>query len=645
MANVTFEKLSLVVYKYLEQQLADKADFLCKYYINTMFVPDSENSYCHQTTRYPTRYEIVLGGECIKTMLSSPDTFSKIDSHTEFSRLFKAFVGLFLHEMGHILYTDFSYDLTTKYTGKEKAFAHSVYNLLEDIVIEQRGICVNYPSYKKFIHFLNDACFFPQAKLYKDTEESLANLLNFFLLKLRLGKRFTGTHALYVQHEATLSPLIKAVLIERDPIQRKKNVIPLIDFLLTLKKPQEELPRSKPTTTDSSHISPRSQKAQALPESGDPSPESALSSAPSEEDSNEGEDSEEGEGSNSSDEDGDTESSSSKRSTKGEDTDDGSDATDEDADTDDGTPDFVEDTALDLDKACSLPTHILTKRHLYLKLSDYIDYVSLSSDRSKDLLDAELMGQSIKREIDVMKRLVKPRAVAGFTSGKISIPTITSSKSTGIKTASVFNQQCHIGRSPDLAVSVLVDCSGSMGCSSKCVMAWKACQAISYGLDSLRIPFEINLFTTTPSNDALTIGVKALKDSYKTIKELVPIIDEYAMGNYNFKGDFPGLFCANVDESSLYYVYSKFKHLRQKDKLILVLSDGETCGYEGDLKELVSVITKEGIGVIGIGLRCTAVARIYPEHKIFSTEAELLALPTELGNLITNFYKRKGGLI
>ena len=54
------------------------------------------------------------------------------------------------------------------------------------------------------------------------------------------------------------------------------------------------------------------------------------------------------------------------------------------------------------------------------------------------------------------------------------------------------------------------------------------------------------------------------------------------------------------------------KARKEKDKFLVVFSDGYTCGSEEDLHNLIVDFTKQGLHPIGIGLGDDTVCGIYP---------------------------------
>lgn len=71
----------------------------------------------------------------------------------------------------------------------------------------------------------------------------------------------------------------------------------------------------------------------------------------------------------------------------------------------------------------------------------------------------------------------------------------------------------------------------------------------------------------------------------------------------------------NCDSGSLYYMQSVMKHVRNKDKIVIIFSDGQpTECSEGELKQQVRTMEREGIHVIGVGINFESIKEYYPDN-------------------------------
>ncbi|HEY8364076.1 MAG TPA: hypothetical protein VIK84_00770, partial [Haloplasmataceae bacterium] len=92
-----------------------------------------------------------------------------------------------------------------------------------------------------------------------------------------------------------------------------------------------------------------------------------------------------------------------------------------------------------------------------------------------------------------------------------------------------------------------------------------------------------------------------------------------------------------VDEISIKHIYEKFKKCGHKDRLMIVLSDGLTCGSVKALTELTNRILSEGTLILGIGLCTDEVKESYKHHFILSSDKDLQLLPKFLGDTLVSF--------
>lgn len=215
----------------------------------------------------------------------------------------------------------------------------------------------------------------------------------------------------------------------------------------------------------------------------------------------------------------------------------------------------------------------------------------------------------------------------GKTSGKLN------DKAFYKRTHKIYKQRSLPKKEADLAISILVDNSGSMF-GDKSVICGKAMIVLAEVCNKLKIPFEINAFTF--GNIAVTLGLKSFKDDYNKVKTALALIPcNVDLSDYS-------MFCSNVDEVNLNFVWKNFRKRPEKDKILIVISDGYTCGSEEHLRKVVSDIEKDGIQVLGLGIKSDAVANIYKQHKLFNTENELQELPAFLNNyLLRNIFKER----
>ena len=71
----------------------------------------------------------------------------------------------------------------------------------------------------------------------------------------------------------------------------------------------------------------------------------------------------------------------------------------------------------------------------------------------------------------------------------------------------------------------------------------------------------------------------------------------------------------NCDSGALYYMQSVLKQVRNKDKIVIIFSDGQpTECTDTELVEQVKAMEKSGIHVIGVGINFESIKEYYPDN-------------------------------
>jgi hypothetical protein len=173
----------------------------------------------------------------------------------------------------------------------------------------------------------------------------------------------------------------------------------------------------------------------------------------------------------------------------------------------------------------------------------------------------------------------------------------------------------------------------------KSEIATKACVALAQVGNQLEIPTKIACFVED-NNINYTVIEKDFSDSYEDSKQYLGINSSSLVEKYNKLGSFHN-FWGNIDEVNIYHLYQEIKTLPYEYKVLIVLSDGLTCGNAQALRDLVTQMEKEdNIFVVGVGLCSTAVLQIYNHTQVFRTIPELeKGLASYLIEVFENFSK------
>ena len=186
--------------------------------------------------------------------------------------------------------------------------------------------------------------------------------------------------------------------------------------------------------------------------------------------------------------------------------------------------------------------------------------------------------------------------------------------------------------SKDVAVSLLVDCSGSMAGDDKAPTAATASYALCEVLTRMGIKNEVIGFTTHTFH--AMPGISSYDEYSRTESIYMPIFKSFTdkfdlnarlrmvkMFENHWMND-------NVDGESLQYAAQRLMAQNTKGKILIVLSDGypNALGNPLDLrkhlKETVTDLSKR-IKIVGIGIRSDAVKHYYPKYVVLQDIDEL----------------------
>lgn len=197
------------------------------------------------------------------------------------------------------------------------------------------------------------------------------------------------------------------------------------------------------------------------------------------------------------------------------------------------------------------------------------------------------------------------------------------------RTHKIYKQRTGKKHEADLLISILLDNSGSMG-GQRTNICGKAVIVLAEVCHKLKIPFEIKAFTSR--DHPITLIFKNFNQSYEKVKESLMWIVES-----DSHPDVDGMFCGNVDEVNLEGLWRNMRTRTEEDKIIIVVSDGQTCGSRANLKRVIQKIEKDKISVLGLGIQSSCVADIYKDHKLFESSEDLEELPS----FLTTYLKGK----
>jgi len=257
-----------------------------------------------------------------------------------------------------------------------------------------------------------------------------------------------------------------------------------------------------------------------------------------------------------------------------------------------------------------------------------------------------VMQKEIERMMAAQSRIFK---VGGQRTGRLNGPGLHRILANDER---VFARREEM-KGKDTAVSLLMDCSGSME-GLKQSNACAASYALASTLERVNIPCECLGFTTAgyigrnnpqkwPLSHREWIELQEAFEAehHKTgaqFHRMMPIIMPVFKGfnerlnNNDIKRRFAYMKVkqphqgGNIDGESLEYAAMRLAKRKEKRKVIIVLSDGHPAGAINDaphLKMMTERLTKQGYDLVGIGINDHAVSRFYDKHVVLNNIADL----------------------
>ena len=187
----------------------------------------------------------------------------------------------------------------------------------------------------------------------------------------------------------------------------------------------------------------------------------------------------------------------------------------------------------------------------------------------------------------------------------------------------------------DTVIANVLDGSGSMCARDKQYLAGTSIIACAEAANLMNLPFAIYSFTEQGSV-CYTLTFKEYNTPYNEVKNMLALYKD---------GDrISGIpyWNGNIDEVNIGAIVSKLLERPEKNKILIVYSDGETCGNEDTLRKLIKGYESQGVYTFGVGVRDEAVAKIYEHHIILETREDLMKVLEEINKFITSVVIKGG---
>ena len=149
----------------------------------------------------------------------------------------------------------------------------------------------------------------------------------------------------------------------------------------------------------------------------------------------------------------------------------------------------------------------------------------------------------------------------------------------------------------DLAVSVLVDCSGSM-CRDRSKFAYSTSVMAALACEEAEVPCEFAAFSTRG-----VMYVKHFEEKWEDAKDILGMLCSEIRDNYSpVSSDTLYMWGGTELEEALPIIFANLRKYEEKQaKLLFVITDGDT-GDTYKTGQLIRQAREEGIVVIGIGV-------------------------------------------
>lgn len=238
-------------------------------------------------------------------------------------------------------------------------------------------------------------------------------------------------------------------------------------------------------------------------------------------------------------------------------------------------------------------------------------------------------GSEIKVLIYRLTQLIKERSYTRyggyFRSGKLNTPKLWKQR---LQKYRLFQRRVE-PRKLDVAFTLLVDESGSMNREGKYLAAREATIFFAEVLDQVGVPFEIIGYSTEHSEAAMAAAlghVPAFR--YRHIRHspllhrLYKTFDEpYGPVKTRLVSICPRF--NNWDEEHLLFAHRRMLGRREKEKVIIIISDGQPNGDARHLIATVEKLSSLGIKIVGVGVVDPFVKKIYPNAIVVENLSQL----------------------
>jgi hypothetical protein len=252
-----------------------------------------------------------------------------------------------------------------------------------------------------------------------------------------------------------------------------------------------------------------------------------------------------------------------------------------------------------------------------IEVEDVPNDMGLKNNYLKLMKPIEFLTKNLTKQIRAIKTYNVGGKNSGKTRGKLDTHTMYRYRTD----PKIFYDITYKIREMDLAFGIILDQSGSMS-GEGIANGMVSLIMLHHVLAALRINHAVIGHTSNRFNNVIIKKYVSFNEDPAHTME-VP----YMLSNLR-------AYSGNCDSGALNYMEQYIKRVRNKDKIVIIFSDGEpTECSESDLVAQVRKMEREGIHVIGLGVDFDNIKHYYPDHANGRNLAEMV-------NILVDVLKR-----
>ena len=173
------------------------------------------------------------------------------------------------------------------------------------------------------------------------------------------------------------------------------------------------------------------------------------------------------------------------------------------------------------------------------------------------------------------------------------------------------------GQDINAAVTLLLDCSGSMHSDGKEEVAGAMTVALAMALERMGVAVEVRGFTADRKRNAVDLVFKPF--------DMMVSQCRYGLGWLMRSAN-----AENADYLNVRTAAASLLQRREPKKMLIVLSDGQPSGFRSDLEVFCKALHKRSeLELLGVGIQSSKVDRYYPNHVVVNELSELSTVVAE----------------